>query len=76
MLPIYTRIERTERLLRMMEQDAPLLAVRVAALTPEHQNSAMSYAELLRRRARLELESLMQERTAAEITETGPQPAD
>ncbi len=76
MLPIYTRIERTERLLRMLEQDVPLLAQRVALLAPEHQESAKSYAELLRNRARIELETLITERAASEISEAAPQPAD
>lgn len=76
MLPIYTRIERTERLLRMLEQDAPLLDMRVAALAPEQQKSAKNYAQELRNRARMELETLLQERVAGEMNEAAPQPAD
>lgn len=76
MLPIYTRIERAERLLRMLEHDAPNLALRVAPLAPEHKESAMSYAQLLRSRARIELDKLMQERAAGEMIEAAPQPAD
>jgi hypothetical protein len=76
MLPVDTRIERTERLLRMLEQDAPLLAARVAPLAPEHRQSATSYADLLRAQAREELERLLQERSAREFTRSLPQPAD
>ena len=32
MLSIHARIDRAQRLVRMLEQDAPLLAVRVAEL--------------------------------------------
>ncbi len=76
MLPIHTRIERTERLLRRLEQDAPLLAVRVAPLAADHRNSAMSYAESLRSQARAELAKLMEERLSCEMTSSVPQPAD
>lgn len=76
MLPIHTRIERTERLLRRLEQDAPLMAVRVAPLAADHRASAMSYAELLRSQARAELAKLMEERISCEMTSAAPQPAD
>jgi hypothetical protein len=76
MLTIDTRIARTERLLRMLEQDAPLLATRVAPLAPEHRQSAMSYANLLRSQARRELEKLLQERRAFEMGDSAPHPAD
>ena len=62
MLPLQTRIERTQRLLRMLEQDAPLLAKRVAPLTPEYQQSAKGYAARLRECAQAELETLMKQR--------------
>jgi hypothetical protein len=62
MLAIDIRIERTQRLLKMMERDAPLLAVRVAPLTREYQASAMSYAERLRQCAQAELDNLLRER--------------
>ena len=42
MLSIHVKIDRTQRLLRMLEEDAPLLAVRVAHLTPERQRSRRS----------------------------------
>ena len=47
MLPIELRIDRAQRLLRMIEQDAPLLAARVAPLSRERQQSAKSYARQL-----------------------------
>jgi hypothetical protein len=76
MLPLQTRIERTERLLRMLEQDAPLLAMRVAQLCPEHQKSAKNYAARLMLHARAELERLLEHRTYWNSEGTIPHPAD
>jgi hypothetical protein len=61
MLPIEVQIERAQRLVRMLEQDAPLLAIRVAELTPEHQKSAKSHAAMITECARAELQRLMGE---------------
>jgi hypothetical protein len=76
MLTIAARIDRAQRLVRMLEKDAPLLAIRVAELDPEHQFSAQSYAAQLRARARMELESLLQEGSFWDSRDSGPQPAD
>lgn len=51
-LPIELRIDRAQRLLRMIEDDAPLLAARVAPLSAEQQKSAKSYAQRLAERTR------------------------
>lgn len=61
MLPIEVQIERTQRLVRMLEQDAPLLARRVSELTPEYQQSAKSHAAMLTACARAELQRLLEE---------------
>ena len=45
----------------MYVQDAPLLAMRVAPLTPEYQQSAKNYAARLRACAEAELENLLKE---------------
>ena len=58
MLSIHVRIDRAQRLLRMLEQDVPLLALRVAELTPKRQQSAKGYAAQLTAHARAELEKL------------------
>jgi len=76
MLSIHARIDRTQRLLRMLEQDAPLLAARVAHLTPDYQQSAKSYAARLREHARLELQRLLDQDSAADPNDPTPQPAD
>ena len=76
MLPLQTRIDRAQRLLRMLEQDAPLLTMRVAQLSPEHQESAKSYAAKLTAHARSELERLLQHRTYWNSEDTIPHPAD
>lgn len=74
MLPIELRIDRAQRLLRMIEEDAPLLAVRVAPLSRERQNSAKSYAEQLAMLTRAEIERLVQEKASIEFIE--PHAAD
>jgi phosphoribosylaminoimidazole carboxylase (NCAIR synthetase) len=63
MLSIHARIDRAQRLVRMLEQDAPRLAIRVAPLTPEYQQSAKNYAAELAAQARTELEKLLEERS-------------
>jgi hypothetical protein len=76
MLSIHVRIDRAQRLLRMLEQDAPLLARRVAELTPEHQQSAKSYAAELTAHARAELEKLLEEGSYWDHNDRSPHPAD
>jgi hypothetical protein len=63
MLSIHARIDRAQRLVRMLEEDAPLLAIRVAPLTAEYQQSAKNYAAELATQARAELEKLLEERS-------------
>jgi len=69
MLPIELRIDRAQRLLRMIEQDAPLLAARVAPLSIERQQSVKSYAQELVMMTRAEIERLLQEKGLAEACE-------
>ena len=76
MLSIQVRISRAQRLLRMLEQDAPLMAVRVAQLTPEHQQSAKIYAAELIAHTRAELEKLSREKSVWMAGDSVPQPAD
>ena len=76
MLSIHAKIDRTQRLLRMLEEDAPLLAVRVAPLTPERQQSAKDYAARLRAHARAELEKLIDEGSFWDGNDSTPQAAD
>jgi len=76
MLPIDLRVARAERLVRMLEQDAPLLAMRLAPLSRERQDSAKTYAAELVSRARAELKRLQEEKAFYEIAESGPHAAD
>ena len=76
MLPIQTRIDRAQRLLRMLEEDAPLLAVRVRDLTPERQQSAKEYAARLTAQARSELLRLIQQSTYWDSNDPTPHAAD
>jgi hypothetical protein len=59
MLSLHTKIDRVQRLVRMLDADARLLALRVAPLAPDHQQSAKDYAAELRAQARAELERLI-----------------
>ncbi len=74
MLPIELRIDRAQRLLRMIEQDEPLLAARVAPLSVERQQSAKSYARELAMLTRAEINRLLEEKSFAEVVE--PHAAD
>ena len=76
MLPIQVRIDRAQRLVRMLEEDVPLLAIRVAELTPERQQSAKKYAAQLTAHARAELEKLLDQDSAWNSRDSTPQPAD
>ena len=76
MLPVATKIDRAQRLLRMIEQDAPLLAVRVAPLSRECQESAMSHAKSLAALTRAELQRLLKEKATIESGDLVPQAAD
>jgi hypothetical protein len=75
-LPIDLKIDRAQRLLRMIEQDTPLLAVRVAQLSRECQESAKQHAQSLADLTRAELHRLMEEKSVAELSEPSPHGAD
>jgi hypothetical protein len=70
------RIHRTQRLLRMLEEDAPLLAIRVAELTPEHQQSAKNYAAELTAHTRAELDRLREHEYCWDSNDPTPEAAD
>jgi len=75
-LSIHAKIDRAQRLVRMLEEDAPLLAVRIAELTPEHQQSAKEYANELTTHARAELARLIEEGSFWDSNDPTPQAAD
>lgn len=76
MLSIHARIDRAQRLVRMLEGDAPRLALRVAELTPDYQRSAKTYAAQLTAHARSELEKLLEEGSYWDSNDNTPHPAD
>lgn len=76
MQSIDLKIDRAQRLLRMIEDDAPLLAVRVAPLSRERQESAKSYARELAALTRAEIRKLMKEKDSADAIENMPTAAD
>ena len=75
MLSLDEKIHRTQRLLKRLEEDAPLLARRVAELGPEHQESSKSFAAQMMAQARMELEKLRQAQ-ANKVNLAFPAPAD
>ena len=70
------RIDRAQRLLRMLEEDAPLLDRRVAELAPEHQQSARNHAARVADCTRAELAKLMELRDPWDSDDSTPEPAD
>ena len=76
MLSIRDKIDRAQRLLRLLEEDSQLLAVRVAELTPERQQSAKDFAAQLTAQARAELERLIDEGSFWDSNDPTPQAAD
>lgn len=76
MLPIDLRIDRAQRLLRILEDDAQLLAARVAVLSPERQKAAKSFAQRLAERTRAEIRDLLDEKSLRVMTEQAPSAAD
>ena len=71
------KIARAQRTLRWLEDDVPLLAMRVKDLSPERQTLAKRFAANMIDQARAELERLMQERTqGSEDADFPCEPAD
>jgi len=71
------RIARVQRTLRWLEEDVPLLAMRVKDLSPGRQRLAKRFAASMIDHTRAELERLNEERAnQAEESETPCEPAD
>ena len=75
MIPLDEKIERTQRLLRRLEEDQPLLAIRVAPLGREQQQSAKEFAAQLLVHAKAELQRLL-EKKSQDFDPFFPSPAD
>jgi hypothetical protein len=76
MLSINVRIDRAQRLVRMLEEDSARLDIRIAPLAPEHRQSTKDYAAQLIANARAELDRLLQEGAFWDLEDTCPQAAD
>jgi hypothetical protein len=76
MLPLNVKIDRTQRLLRRLEEDAPLLALRVAPLDAEYQRAAKAHAAALAAHARAELAKLVEEGSMWDSNDPSPEAAD
>jgi hypothetical protein len=73
------RIARAERALRHLEEDIPLLNMRVKDLSQERQESARKFAIAMVEQARAQLERLLEERPVDALDDGAPrsfEPAD
>jgi len=71
------RIARVQRTLRWLEEDAPLLAIRMKDLSPERQKLAKRFATNMINHTRAELQRLMEERAQESVESEAPcEPAD
>lgn len=71
------KIARVQRTLQRLEEDVPLLAMRVKDLSPERQVSAKRFAASMIDHTRAELERLLEERTEdPDETDVPCEPAD
>jgi alkylhydroperoxidase family enzyme len=76
MLSIHEKIDRAQRLIQLLEDDVPLLDVRVSGLTPERQRAAKDFAAQLTATARAELNRLIAEQSYNESVRAVPEAAD
>jgi len=71
------RIRRVQRTLRWLEEDAPLLAIRMKDLSPERQKLAKRFATNMIDHPRAELQRLVEERAQESVESEAPcEPAD
>ena len=71
------KIARVQRTLRWLEEDVPLLNLRVKDLSPERQKIAKRFAARMIDHTRAELERLMEEHAEeADVAEFPCEPAD
>lgn len=71
------KIARVQRTLRWLEEDVPLLNLRVKDLSPERQKIAKRFAASMIDHTRAELERLMEEHAEeADVAEFPCEPAD
>jgi hypothetical protein len=75
MLPATYRINRVQKTLRWIEDDIPLLNMRVKDLSAERQRSARQFAAALISQTRAELDRLRKEQPEP-IPETGEIPCE
>ena len=65
MISLHEKIERAERLLKRLQEDEPLLAVRFAELAAEHRAESQLFAAEMLARTRTELERLRLEQACS-----------
>ena len=64
MITLEERIAKTQRLLRLLEEDQPYLQVRLSALGDEHRQNVHAFAGRIRAEAEAELARLLAERAS------------
>lgn len=70
------KIARVQRTLRWLEDDVPQLAMRFRDLSPERQKSARRFAASMIDSTRAELQRLIAELPAQDVTDCPCEPAD
>ena len=68
MITIQEKIDRTLRMLHRLEQDMPLLAIRIAPLGKEHRESSRKFAEQMLVHARAEPDRLLAQGSARDVS--------
>lgn len=77
MLTHELKIARVQQTLRRLQEDVPLLAMRVAELSPEQQALAKRFAASVIEQAEAELNRLLEQRAGEEPDSQAPcEPAD
>jgi len=77
MVTLDEKIERAQRLLRKMQDDEPMMAIRLAHLGHEQRESSKRFAAEIMAQTQAELERLQEAQAAIAYSEmTIPAPAD
>jgi len=77
MVTLDEKIQRTQRLLRKLQEDEPMLAIRLAHVGHEQRESSQRFAAEILAQTQAELERLLEVQAAVAYSEmTFPAPAD
>jgi hypothetical protein len=77
MVTLEEKIQRTQRLLRRLQDDEAMLAIRLAQLGQEQRESSTKFAAQIMAQTQAELQRLMEARASVAYSELAfPAPAD